>query len=164
MKEKEDYADEMREELTRFLIECTRQQLSHQSEQHLYQLLRIISDLEDMTDDCYSVSLLLERSVKKELIFKGKEMEALAPYVAQVQDFLSFVRGHLGRSISREQVAFAAKLEGTIDKSRNRLRKLGRKRIEAGEDVKTELLFIDVVRRIEKVGDYCYNIAEALMR
>jgi phosphate:Na+ symporter len=91
-------------------------------------------------------------------------MEALAPYVAQVQDFLSFVRGYLGRTISREQVAFAAKLESTIDKSRDRLRKLGRKRIEAGEDVKTELLFIDVVRRIEKVGDYCYNIAEALMR
>jgi phosphate:Na+ symporter len=164
MKEKEGYADEMREELTRFLIECTRQQLSHQSEQHLYQLLRIISDLEDMTDDCYSVSLLLERSVKKDLVFKGKEMEALAPYVGQVQDFLDFVRGHLGRSISQEQAAFAAKLENTIDKSRNRLRKLGRKRIEAGEDVKTELLFIDVVRRIEKVGDYCYNIAEALVR
>jgi phosphate:Na+ symporter len=39
---------------------------------------------------------------------------------------------------------------------------MGRKQIEAGEDVKMELLFIDLVRRIEKVGDYCYNITEAL--
>jgi phosphate:Na+ symporter len=164
MKDKEEYADEMRVELTRFLLECTRQQLGYQSEKKVYQLLRIISDLEDMTDDCFSVSLLLERSVKKALLFKNKEMEALAPYVAQVEDFLIFVKSHLGRSITEEQAAFAESLENTIDKSRNKLRKLGRKRIEAGEDVKTELLFIDVVRRIEKVGDYCYNIAEALMR
>ncbi|GHT87326.1 phosphate:sodium symporter [Spirochaetia bacterium] len=164
MKDKEEYADEMRVDLTRFLIECTRQQLSHRSEQKVYQLLRIISDLEDMTDDCYSVSLLLERSVKKNLLFKAKEMEALAPYVGQVEEFLDFVKGHVGRSITAEEAAFAGRLEDTIDKFRDKLRKMGRKRIEAGEDVKTELLFIDVVRRIEKVGDYCYNIAEALMR
>ncbi|GHV63096.1 phosphate:sodium symporter [Spirochaetia bacterium] len=162
MAEKEEYADEMRVELTRFLLECTRQQLSYQSEQKVYQLLRIISDLEDMTDDCYSVSMLLDRSVKKNLVFKEKELEALAPYVHQVEDFLAFVRGALGQTLTSEQSRYARELENTIDKSRDKLRKMGRKRIEAGEDVKTELLFIDVVRRIEKVGDYCYNIAEAL--
>jgi phosphate:Na+ symporter len=89
-------------------------------------------------------------------------MEALIPYVAQVEEFLAFVQGHLGSRITGEQAEFAAQLESAVDKSRDKLRKLGRKRIEAGEDVKTELLFIDVVRRIEKVGDYCYNIAGAL--
>ncbi|AEF83967.1 putative conserved hypothetical integral membrane protein [Treponema primitia ZAS-2] len=163
LKDSEEYADEMREELTRFFIECTRQRLGRQSEAKVYRLLRIISDLEDMTDDCYSVGLLLNRSVRKDHIFKNKEMEALVPYVSKVEDFLRFVEEHLGASISGEQALFAEKLENDIDKSRNKLRKLGRKRIEAGVDVKTELLFIDVVRRIEKVGDYCYNIAETLI-
>jgi phosphate:Na+ symporter len=162
MGDKEEFADEMRVELTRFLIECRRPQLSGQSERKIYQLLRIISDLEDMTDDCYSAALLLDRSVKKKLYFKGKEMEALAPYTRLVEDFLTFVREHLGRTITEEQEAYAAELENSIDKSRDRLRKMGRKQIEAGADVKAELLFIDVVRRIEKVGDYCYNIARAL--
>jgi phosphate:Na+ symporter len=162
MQEKEEIADEMREELTRFLIECTRQKLGHQSDQRVYHLLRIIADLEDMTDDCYSVSLLLERSVKKDLIFKEKEMEALAPYVALVQDFLGFVREHLGHHLTADNAVYARVLELRSEKSRNKLRKLGRKRIEAGENVKTELLFIDLVRRIEKLGDYCYNISEAL--
>jgi phosphate:Na+ symporter len=160
----EEFADEMRVELTRFLIECRRPQLSGQSERKIYQLLRIISDLEDMTDDCYGVSLLLERSVKKKLFFKDKELEALAPYTRLVEVFLAFVWEHLGRMISAEQESYAADLENKIDKSRDRLRKMGRKRIEAGADVRAELLFIDVVRRIEKVGDYCYNIAGALRR
>jgi phosphate:Na+ symporter len=164
MGEKEDYADQMRVELTGFLIECTRPQLNYRSEKKIYQLLRIISDLEDMTDNCYSLGLLLERSVKKDLFFRHKEMEALSPYVRQVEEFLSFVREHLGRTISVEQASYAEELENAIDKSRNKLRKMGRKRIEAGKDVKTELLFIDLVRRIEKVGDYCYNIAVALRR
>ncbi|QQO10411.1 Na/Pi cotransporter family protein [Breznakiella homolactica] len=162
MQEKEDYADQMREELTRFLIECTRQQLNRRSEQNVSQLLRIIADLEDMTDDCFSVSLLLERSVRKELHFKSKEMEALLPYIGLVEEFLSFVQEQLGHHLTEEQSEYAEKLENKIDKSRNKLRKLGRKRIEAGENVKTELLFIDLVRRIEKLGDYCYNITEAL--
>jgi phosphate:Na+ symporter len=89
-------------------------------------------------------------------------MEALIPYVAQVENFLAFVQENLGRRLTGEQAEFADQLEDEVDKSRDKLRKLGRKRIEAGEDVKTELLFIDVVRRIEKMGDYCYNIAGAL--
>jgi phosphate:Na+ symporter len=164
MKKREEYADEMREALTFFLIECTREQLNPRSERRVSQLLRIIADLEDMTDDCYSVALLLERSVRKNHIFKEKEMAALVPYVNQVEHFLSLVREHLGKHLSPEETAYAKSLEEKIDESRNRLRKLGRKRIEAGESVKTELLFIDLVRRIEKLGDYCFDIAETLAR
>jgi phosphate:Na+ symporter len=162
MRTREAYADQMREELSRFLIECSRQQLSPKSEYNISQLLRIIADLEDMADDCCGISMILERSVKKKQRFKRKETEALAPYVKQVEDFLSFVRDHLGHPISKEQIEFAEELEIQIDKSRNKLRKLGRKRIEAGADVKTELLFMDLVRRIERLGDFCYNISEAL--
>jgi phosphate:Na+ symporter len=158
----EGRADEMREELTSFLFECTRQQISKKSEQRVFRLLRMIADLEDMTDDCYALSLLLERSVKKSRVFKGKEMQALAPYVSKVENFLNFVQAHIGQSLNPEEAKFADELEDTIDKSRKKLRKMGRKRIEAGQDVKTELLFIDVVRRVEKVADYCYNIAETL--
>jgi phosphate:Na+ symporter len=164
MKGKEEYADEMREALTAFLIECTREHLNRRSEHRVSQLLRIIADLEDMTDDCYSISLLLERSVKKNQIFRGKEMDALGPYVALVEEFLGILREHLGKQLTDEEREFAGSLEATIDKSRNRLRKLGRKRIEAGVDVKTELLFIDLVKRIEKLGDYCFDIIEALSR
>ncbi|MDR1277617.1 MAG: Na/Pi cotransporter family protein [Treponema sp.] len=164
MKEREECADEMREVLSAFLIECTREQLNRRSEHRVSQLLRIIIDLEDMTDSCCGVGLLLERAVRKDRIFKEKELAALTPYLKLVEDFLTLVREHLGKRLSPEEVEYAKSLENEIDESRNHLRKLGRKRIEAGEDVKTELLFIDLVRRIEKVGDYCFDIAKTLTR
>jgi phosphate:Na+ symporter len=164
LKARENYADEMREALTVFLIECTREQLSPRSERRVSRLIRIIADLEDMTDICYSLSLLLERSVQKNHAFKNKEMRALIPYVALVAEFLSFLREHLAGALSVEQSAWALELENRINESRNKLRKLGRKRIEAGKDVKTELLFIDLVRRIEKLGDYCYSMTRSIMQ
>ncbi|MDR2314026.1 MAG: Na/Pi cotransporter family protein [Spirochaetaceae bacterium] len=162
LQSKEDYADQMREELTLFLIECTRQQLNPHSERRISRLLRIIADLENMTDDCYGVSLLLERSIRKNQIFKGKAMKALAPYTALVGEFLNFVQARLGRVLSPEEAEEAALTEERINRARNKLRKYGRKRIEAGENVKTELLFIDFVRRLEHLGDYCYSISAAL--
>jgi len=163
LKGKEHYADEMREALTDFLVECTREHLSPHSEKRVSRLLRIVADLEDMSDDCYGISLLLDTSVKKNHVIKSKEVTALIPYVAMVEGFLNFIKDiKLGSVVSKEQAEWARDLENQIDESRDRLRKLGRKRIEAGKDVKTELLFIDLVRRIEKLGDYCYSISEAL--
>ncbi|MDR0382582.1 MAG: Na/Pi cotransporter family protein [Spirochaetaceae bacterium] len=162
LREKEEYADQMRESLTSYLMECARGQLSRRSEYNVSLLLRIIADLEDMTDSCYGVSLLLERSVRKNQVFKRKEMEALDPYMGLVEEFLNFVKEQLGGKLTREQTMYAKGIEENIDLSRNKLRKLGRKRIEEGEDVKTELLFIDLVRRIEKLGDYCYSISNSM--
>jgi phosphate:Na+ symporter len=164
LRDKEAYADEMREELTQFLMECTRQRLNYHSQRRISRLLRIIADLENMTDDCYGLSLLLERSVKKNQIFKGKEMRALAPYASLVGEFLDFVQSRLGRRLMAEEAEQAAHIEDRINQARNRLRKYGRKRIEAGENIKTELLFIDFVRRLEHLGDYCYSISAALTR
>jgi phosphate:Na+ symporter len=160
----EAYADEMREQLTAFLIECTRHQLGPGSEKNVSQLLRIVADLEYITDDCYSIACILERSVKKDLIFKEKEMVLLSPYIALVEEFLSFVHSHLGGRLHPDEAAQAEDFEARIDRLRDKLRKRGRKRIEAGEDVKTELLFIDLVRRLENLGDYCYAISHALSR
>jgi len=113
-----------------------------------------------MSDECYSISRLLEKSVGKNSIFKDQEINELIPYVGKVEDFLSLLENKLGRNPSSELKIRAAELESQIDKERRKLQKLGRKRIEAGGNVKSELLFIDLVRRIERLGDYCFEISE----
>jgi phosphate:Na+ symporter len=159
---RETYADEMRETLTQFLMECTRRRLSKNTERRISRLLRIVAELENMTDDCYGISILLEQSVKKDQIFSGGTMKELAPYTGLVREFLDFVQTRLGRALTPAETKEAALTEERINKARNKLRKRGRKRIEAGENVKTELLFIDFIRRLERLGDYCFHISTAL--
>ena len=162
LKQKEEYADQMRDQIAAFLMICAREQLNPRTEHRVSQLLRVISDLEEISDDCCSLSFILESGVNENLIIKKKEMDALVPYLNQVENFLNLVKDNLGRRLSATTLSYARELENEIDLNRDRLRKLGRKRLESGKDVKTELLFIDIVRRIEKLGDYCLEIAETL--
>jgi phosphate:Na+ symporter len=159
----EDYADDVREELTKFLMAISHSGgLNKKSGHNVSLLLRIIADLEDMTDDCYSIGMLLLRNARKERVFKDEEMDALKPYMELIGTFLSFVREHLGGKLSGGEAARARKLESEIDESRNKLRKLAQKGIEQGKNLKVELAYIDLVRRLERLGDFCNGIASAL--
>jgi phosphate:Na+ symporter len=162
MQQKETYADEMREILTGVLIECTRVQLNIRTEQRITHLLRIINGIEEMSDECYSISRLLEKSVRKNRIFKKEEMDELVPYVYHVEQFLSLLQMQLSSKSTAELAVQTMELEGKINTTRKRLRKLSRKRIQAGMDVQTELIFIDLVRRIERLGDYCSSITSEI--
>jgi len=157
---KEEYIDEMREILSGFLIECSRVKLNPKTEARISYLMQVIASLESMSDECYSISRLLEKSVDKNYLFKDKEMDELIPYVGLVEEFLKLLENQLRRTPSPEQKIRAVELEETIDRDRKKLQKLGRKRIEAGGNVKAELFYIDLVRRIEKLGDYCFEISE----
>ena len=162
LQQKEQYIDEMMDALSAFLAECSRMKLSTRSGARVARLFRVIGNLEEMGDECYSVSRLLEKSVKKNCVFKSKEMDKLIPYVDMVEEFLSLLEERLGRNPTEEQKIRAAGIENKIDKTRKRLHRMGRKRIEAGGNVRSELIFIDLVRRIEKMGDYCFEISEAV--
>jgi phosphate:Na+ symporter len=177
---KEQYIDQMRDALSAFLIDINVKSPTRLSrtisskvidtifkpppdpQSRVSSLLRVIIALEEMSDECYTISRVLERSVRKNCVFKAKEMDALIPYVGLVEEFLALLENQLGRNPTPNQKSQAAQLENRIDRSRKKLQKLGRKRIEAGKDVKTELVFIDLVRRIERLGDHCFEISEAL--
>jgi len=162
LEKNEQYIDEMRETLISFLIECTGVKLNPRSETRVTNLLRVIGNLEEMSDECYSISRLLEKSIRKNCVFKEKEMDELIPYVGKVEEFLDMVKELLGKKPTRELTARCEKLEKNIDKLQKKLQRFSRKRIEAGKDVRTELLFIDLVNRIEKLGDYCIGITEKI--
>lgn len=125
-------------------------------------MLRMVVDLEDITDGCLSLILLLDKSSRRQLDVDKDEIESLEPYTLLVVNFLSFVKDNINRKISEEQLAVASDLENSIDDFRSTLRRKSRKRLQKGADVKSELLFMDTVRHIEKIGDHAYGVAHAL--
>ena len=158
----ENYADQMREELSRFLMDCAGHELGASSQVNIGVMMRMVSDLEDITDDCYSLVMLLDKAESRKLKLDPAEVERLGPYTLLVSDFLRFVQDNINGGISGEQLESAQRFEDRIDEFRSALRKKSRKRIQAGADVKTELLYMDVVRHIEKIGDGAFDVARAL--
>lgn len=161
-KELEEYADQMRDELSRFLLDCAGHDMSAERQRDVGTLLRMVVDLEDITDGCFNLILLLEKAGAKKLSLDKEEVSSLGPYTLLVENFLGFVKDNINGPITEAQLEAASALENSIDEFRSSLKKKARKRLQRGADVKAELLFIDIVRHVEKIGDHAYGVAHAL--
>ena len=162
--QQEDYADQMQEELSRYLIATSRLSLSTKSEHNVRLMLTIVDHLENMTDHIYELGLHIEKNMKKKLNISKEDMDKLLPYIGVVNQFIHFVHDHLNKPLAQDQLALADEMEQTIDSMRSNLKKLARNRLEEGADVKAELLYIDIVRTIEKIGDCAFSISETLSK
>ncbi len=158
----ETYADQMQEELSRYLVHTSQLPLSEKAQHNVRLMIRIVDDLESMTDDIYGLALQLQRSVLKKMDLREDDMKRLKPYMEIADRFINFVHSHLNRPLTREEQEQARFMESQIDQFRKNLKKVARKRLEGGADVRSELLYIDIVRSIEKLGDHAFSISESL--
>jgi phosphate:Na+ symporter len=159
---KENYADTMHEELSKFLLAITTTDLSDKTRNRVGVKLRIISELESMTDECLSIAFLLKKKRGKRLRFETESLAALKPLADLVEEFLAFVAEHLHVGMTEIELGMASEMEDKIDAFKKHLKKLARKRLQEGADVKAELLYIDLIRHVEKMGDCAYAVAEEL--
>ena len=75
---------------------------------------------------------------------------------------LEFIRENINKPLSAEKLAEAEVVEEQIDMYRKKLKKIARKNLEQGANVRTELLYLDLIRHIEKIGDHAFSISESL--
>lgn len=158
----EDYVDQMHEQITHYLIKCESLEATEKQLNHISNMIQIVDELENMSDSCYGTIMLICRSIEKKMKFQTEDMERLLPYIELARQFLQFIRININKSLTPEKLELARELEDGIDAFRKDLKKVARKRLEGGADVKAELLYIDIVRTIEHIGDNCFNISESL--
>lgn len=162
MKGEEDYCDQMQEQITAYLLKCETLPISVSQLANISSMIQIVDDLEAITDECYALGKLIQKSIEKKMEFKDEDMERLLPYVELARQFMQFIHININRHLPKEKLEFATELENSIDAFKNELKKLARKRLEEGSNVKAELLYMDLVKQIERIGDHCFNISELL--
>ena len=162
MKSEEDYCDQMQEQITAYLLKCETLPVSVTQLSNISSMIQIVDDLEAITDECYALGKLIQKSIEKKMEFKDEDMERLLPYVELARQFMQFIHININKHLSKEKLEFATELENSIDAFKNELKKLARKRLEEGSNVKAELLYMDLVKQIERIGDHCFNISELL--
>lgn len=162
LKEMEDFTDQMQEQITSYLIECSSEGLNEEGIRSATAMIRVVNELESIGDSCYNLILLSERRHKKRIEIEKEALDALTPINSTVSEFLAYIRTNLDSQFDAENLKEALSLEETIDAERKSLRKKSRKRIQTGSDIKSELLYLDIVKHLEHIGDYSLNIAEAI--
>ncbi len=160
----EDYLDDMQEELTDFLVGCTRDTLSEIQARRVQSVQRIIYELESISDSAYSITMLLKKLKDGDMEMHKKGPEELADYAGRVLEFLKFNADNLARSGGAYRLEDALRFEKTINAMRDELNKISRRKMakKKRSELKGELIFRDIVRHLERIGDYSLNISQAL--
>lgn len=160
--EEENYCDQMHEQLVRYAINCQHLALTDVQHANVSIMISVVEEIEAMTDQVFACGMLLSKSIDKKMKFLQEDMEQVIPYVELARQFLQFIRININKHLNEDKLAMATELENSIDLYRKNLKKLARKRLEGGADVKSELLFLDMIRQIEKIGDHAFTISELL--
>lgn len=158
----ETYLDQMQEEISKFIAACMQERPSEQSARNLAMLLKVVDDLESIGDSTERLSSILRRTRDKKIEFPAGNIEAITPFLQEVQKGLSHVSVCITKKLDEEAYLETKAIEDRIDSYRSSLKKAARKRIQAGAEVKMEILFIDILEELEKIGDYTLEIAKEL--
>lgn len=157
----ENFCDQMNEQLTQYLIRCTHLHLSDEAKDNVALMMQLIGEMESMADGCLNIASQLKKAIEKEMSFKQEDFERLLPYFELARQLLYFIYKNVSKiqRLTQEQFEFASELEQQIDDERKALKKIARNRLENGADVRSELLYMDIIRQIEKIGDRCFDVA-----
>ena len=163
LKKSEERADEMQDELTSFSILMLQNSQSPTSADELHKIIRVIDELESITDSIYNLSKLTEDRFGKGIVFSEEERDEISSYRSLTGEFVSFVVDNLD-SDNRNVLVSSRALEEKMDSEHKRLSNEVQHRLEnKNGDFRTQLLILEVERNLEHIGDYLLNISETLV-
>ena len=160
----EKTSDEMQEQISTYLAECTKHELSFESSINASAMMRLTNELESIGDSCFNLFLQIEK-VENKLKFTNEMDKEIFEILDMVFDFTkwndSFIIDNV-KPMTKKDLDRSMVYENAIDNMRNLLLDSSRKRLVKGSDVRSELLFMDIVKHLEHIGDYSLNISQAL--
>ena len=160
----ENYIDEMNAAITEFLQKCSRlPNANHNDRQHFSSLLHVTDNLENLSDETCSLMHTVRNYVTDtEYKTDSKRSHEIMDYVESVRIFFEQTCVYFTIGSSAEERLSGEAIEQKIDRTKKELKKASRKRLESGADVKEELNYMDMVRKIERAGDCVYSILQCL--
>ena len=162
MKRDEEYADQMQEQLSNFVVHLLQDSQTSTNASSLNSLIRVMDELESVTDSCYALAMLSQRRYKMGWEYEKEILDEMEEFHLIVQEFLDYVRDRMDRTLTKAEMQKAIEFEEQINAMRTDVGNKVQDRLSDGiGDVKAELLILELIRHLEHIGDYCTNIAEA---
>jgi len=159
----EDYIDMFQFEITAYLSELSRREISDELSDTLPVLLHTVNDLERIGDHAVNIVEIGERKIEHKLTFTGKAVSEANLLRQEAANMSEIILEALKKNTPAAAVP-ALTIENNLNTMQRDLRRSHVKRMGSGEcDPLTGLIFIDLVDNVEKAGDHMANIAQAVI-
>ena len=161
-RKREDDLDNLLREITRFLVHVVQKRISPEESKEITSLMRMANNLERIGDSIENIAQLSEELIEEDLYFSEGAVRDHGLISTEVRRFLDVVVEGI-RTEDKEIMALAQKLEDNIDRMREEMKGNHIMRLQSAAcAVDPGLVFVDTLTAFEKIGDFCYNIAQAV--
>ncbi len=163
IREREDQTDSYEDALGSYLIKVSAARISEKDGRRATAMLKMISDLERISD--YSVSILTsgEEMREKELAFSDQANEELHTILMATNEILSITQ----TAFDRQDVSIASRVEPlarVIDNLKDQLRTSHILRMQSGAcSIEAGFVWNDLLTGLERVAGHCSNVAGCII-
>jgi phosphate:Na+ symporter len=160
--EAEDLVDTFQLEITSYLSELSRRQLSDEVSVELPVLLHTVNDLERIGDHAVNIVEIAERKIDQKLSFSDSALSEAERLRKEVDQMFDRIIEAFENNIEAAKEALIS--ENKLNNMQIEFRRSHVERMTEGIcSPQTGLIFIDLVDNIEKIGDHLTNIAQAII-
>ncbi len=161
-KKREDTIDILQREITRFLVEVVQRPISPDESKEVASLMRMANNLERIGDCVEDIAELIEEMIHQDLHFSEAALRDYEVISDRVRKFLWLVTD----SVKEEVTAImpeALAMEDDVNQMREEMRGNYIMRLQSGIcTVDPSLILVDLLSAFEKIGGFCFNIAQAV--
>jgi phosphate:Na+ symporter len=158
----EVHIDEAHQIISTFLARTMQTGLSEASSEEVSAQMRLANTLERIGDAVEVLGLVCEDIVERELNFNEDAWVDFYKISGKVDEFLLMIIDGLENEPD-DLVEKARQMEEMIDAMRERMRDAHIERLKIGKcGIEGGLAFINLLSRLEKIGDHCYTIAQTV--
>jgi phosphate:Na+ symporter len=161
-KDREDILDSLQKEIIDFLVSVMQQSIVVEESKEITSLMRITNNIERVGDELEDIAEALQQIIENRLYFSDQATQDYFTITSESREFLSLVI--LG--VKEENVKImpdAKRLVNNINRMAEKMRADHHNRLFEGVcKIDRGMLFIDILTSFEKMGGFCYNIAQAI--
>ena len=160
----EDFIDVLQLEITSYLSELSRRQLSDVVSIELPVLLHTVNDLERIGDHAVNIVEIAERKIEQKLSFSDSALTEAEQLRKEIDQMFDNVIAALENNDTEAAKSAILINENNLNKMQIDFRRSHVQRMSEGICTpQTGLIFIDLVDNVEKIGDHLTNIAQAII-
>jgi phosphate:Na+ symporter len=163
VRKKEIVVDVLQREIITFLVRTSQGSLSPDDSKEINSIIHMVDNFERVGDHAENLCNLVERKVRLKLPFTETAVNDIKELYSVGRDFLQLVIDGIKEG-DRHIKPTADAYEERINYLEDTMRVAHIERLNnAICEVDSGLIFIDMLTNFEKIGDHCFNIAEAVV-
>lgn len=161
--ELEQAVDNLQSEITQYLVELFQKNLTQIESEELPVLIHNVNDVERIGDHSENIIELAERKIEKKMPFTDEAVKELTLMWNELHSMMIETE----RALKNNDIKIAQSVvarEERINRFQITLKKSHVNRLNEGKcNLKSGIVFLDLVDNLEKIGDHLCNIAEGVL-